>query len=117
MFGPSKEDFFFDHLLWSIFQSSYTYYYKLQSFTCRTSVGSFSCTASTPFNLSILITHVCGPYKQRVYNSFLFRISTLNIYHGPKQDSNHQLQVIRIITQRLYNPSHHGWLTLIQVKP
>ena len=41
--GPPKENIFFDPLLWFIFQLSFYTYYKLQSFTCWTSVGSYIC--------------------------------------------------------------------------
>ena len=41
--------------------------------------------------LFIVITHVCRRYIQRVYNSFLFRVSTLCINQGPKRDLNHRL--------------------------
>ena len=39
--GPLKDDIFFDHHLWSVFQSSLYTCYKLQFFTCCTSVGRF----------------------------------------------------------------------------
>ena len=52
---------FFDHLLWSIFQSSITHYIEqlLQVLTCFmvTFCGQLSCTASTPVSLT------CGHYQ------------------------------------------------------
>ena len=34
--------------------------------------------------------------------------------NGPKQDSIHRLQVIRVISEHLYRLSHHGWIDVSQ---
>ena len=49
--GPLKEDIFFDHLLWSIFQSTDTY---LQITILVGLRGQLSCTASTPLSSDLL---------------------------------------------------------------
>ena len=61
--GPSKGGHLFNHLLWSIFQLSLHILQITIFFTCWTSVGSFSCTSSTPVFLT------CG-YSSQVPTCF-----------------------------------------------
>ena len=68
---PSIGEHLFDHLPWSIFQSSKHKHYKLHFFIIP-SVGSFSCTASTPVFLT------CGFSFMVVVLMCLIILSTLN---------------------------------------
>ena len=60
-----------------------------------------------PASLTTGLIYIAGPFIKQV--NIVNGYTWYQIYFHPKLDLDHRSQVISIITERLYDPSHHGW--------